>query len=114
MSERPQLPAHPSRQELRKAVIRLRLEVQRQELRQETQLLLHPLRQARDLGAGLRRQLPDTAPLWAAGGGAALLALLVGRNRRLRRLLRLGLVLLPLLLRAKAENRPEATREHSA
>jgi len=110
MSEQPRLSAHPSRQELRKAIVRLRLEVQRQELRQEMQQLLQPLQQARELGQGLRRQLPASAPLWAAGG-AGLLAVLLGSNRRLRRMLRLGLLLIPLLLEARTRNRSEAPDE---
>lgn len=110
MSEQPRLSPHPSRQELRKAIVRLRLEVQRQELRQEVQQLMQPLQQAREMGQGLRRQLPESAPLWAAGG-AGLLALLLGRNRRLRRMVRLGLLLIPLLLEARSRNRSEASDE---
>lgn len=110
MSEQPQLSPHPTRQELRKAIVRLRLEVQRQELRQEVHQLLQPLKQAREMGLGLRRQLPASAPLWAAGG-AGLLALALGRNRRLRRILRLGLLLIPLLLEARTRNRSEAPDE---
>lgn len=102
MNELPPLPARPSRRELRKAVLRLRLEVQRQQLQQEGQLLLQPLRQARDLGQGLRQQLAGSGPLWAAGGGAAALALLFSGKRRWLRLARLGLVLAPLLLKLRA------------
>lgn len=110
MSEQPRLSARPSRQELRKAIVRLRLEVQRQELRQEMHQLMQPLQHVREMGEGLRRQLPASAPLWAAGG-AGLLALLLGRNRRLRRMLRLGLLLIPLLLEARSRNRSESGDE---
>jgi len=98
MSELPQLSARPSRRELRKAVLRLRLEVQRQQLRQESEKLLQPLRQARDLGLGVRQQLRGGPSLWAAGGAAAAAALML---RRKRGLLRLAIVLAPLLLKLR-------------
>ncbi|WP_275627214.1 hypothetical protein [Pseudomonas sp. 273] len=101
MSELPQLSPRPTRQELRKAVLRLRLEVQRQQLRQESEKLLQPLRQARDLGQGVRQQLRGGASLWAAGGAAAAAALMLRRKRGLVRLLRLAIVLAPLLLKLR-------------
>lgn len=101
MSELPQLSARPSRRELRKAVLRLRLEVQRQQLRQESEKLLQPLRQARDLGLGVRQQLRGGPSLWAAGGAAAAAALMLRRKRGLLRLLRLAIVLAPLLLKLR-------------
>lgn len=103
MSELPNLPARPSRREMRKAIVRLRLELQRQQLQQEAQLLLQPLRQARDLGQSVRQHLHGFSPLWAAGGGAATLALLLGRKRRWMRLLRLGLILAPLLFKLRQQ-----------
>lgn len=107
MSELPQLSARPSRRELRKAVLRLRLEVQRQQLRQESEKLLQPLRQARDLGLGVRQQLRGGPSLWAAGGAAAAAALML---RRKRGLLRLAIVLAPLLLKLRqpATGKPAA------
>lgn len=105
MSELPQLSPRPSRRELRKAVLRLRLEVQRQQLRQESEKLLQPLRQARDLGQGVRQQFSGGASLWAAGGAAAAAAaaaaLMLRRKRGLVRLLRLAVVLAPLLLKLR-------------
>lgn len=45
MSQLPVNATGLSRRELRKAVIRLRLEMQRQQLRRESQLLVQPFRQ---------------------------------------------------------------------
>ncbi|HFT7353853.1 TPA: hypothetical protein ACGRV6_001007 [Pseudomonas aeruginosa] len=95
MSQLPVNATGLSRRELRKAVIRLRLEMQRQQLRRESQLLVQPFRQAQGLGHNLSQQLfgGGNAALWGAGG-AALLGVLL----RWQRLLRLGVALAPLLL----------------
>lgn len=93
MSELPESARHLSRTELRKAIVRLRLEMQRQQLKHESDLLLQPLKQARHLGQSLR----GSTPLWAGAGGAAALALLFGKRRWIR-LLRIGVALAPLLL----------------
>ena len=61
-------------------MIRLRLEMQRQQLRRESQLLVQPFRQAQGLGHNLSQQLfgGGNAALWGAGG-AALLGVLLGK-----------------------------------
>lgn len=64
MSEMPDA-RNLSRAELRKAIVRLRLEMQRQQLRQEGELLLQPLKQARHVGQSLRGGLAGNIPLWA-------------------------------------------------
>ncbi|HSC82377.1 MAG TPA: hypothetical protein VLC30_02065 [Pseudomonas sp.] len=95
------LPAPPrssSRRELRKAVIRLRLEMHRQELRHESLLLTRPLRQLR----GLARELPASldiphAPLWGAAG-IGLLGFLLARGGNAERWLSIGSRLYKLLL----------------
>ncbi|HDY5948578.1 TPA: hypothetical protein RQ911_002634 [Pseudomonas aeruginosa] len=99
MSQLPVNATGLSRRELRKAVIRLRLEMQRQQLRRESQLLVQPFRQAQGLGHNLSQQLfgDGNAALWGAGG-AALLGVLLGKGGRWQRLLRLGVTLAPLLL----------------
>ncbi|MBS7661277.1 hypothetical protein I0D00_04860 [Pseudomonas lalucatii] len=95
----PELPAKASRSELRKAMLRLRLEMHRQELRHETLVLLQPLRQAQHFGRHWREELRDSnAPLWAAGG-ALLLATLGMRRGHWRRWLRIALIAFPLLRR---------------
>ncbi|UCL85317.1 hypothetical protein [Pseudomonas sp. HS-18] len=99
MSEMPDA-RNLSRAELRKAIVRLRLEMQRQQLRQEGELLLQPLKQVRHVGQSLRGGLAGNIPLWGAGGAAAL-ALLFGRKRRWIRLLRLGIALAPVILQMR-------------
>ena len=51
----PNLPQGASRRELRKAVLRMRLEMHRQELRHEMLQIGHPLKQVREYGRRLRR-----------------------------------------------------------
>ncbi|MCY1288120.1 hypothetical protein D9M68_403460 [compost metagenome] len=88
----PEIPPNASRQELRKALLRLRLEMHRQEIRHESQQLLQPLRKVRNFSSGL-----PNAPLW---GIAALSALgfLAGKRQGLRRLIRIGTLLYPVLM----------------
>lgn len=89
----PVLPHNASRRELRKAVLRMRLEMRRQEIRHEALQIVQPLRQARNLGMNLRH---GSAPLWLTGGALALAGMLGGK-RGWRRWLRLALVMAPLL-----------------
>ncbi|WP_271411764.1 hypothetical protein [Pseudomonas sp. Q1-7] len=101
----PELPRHASRRDMRKALIRLRLEMQRQELRHESLLLTQPLRQAQDLTRQL--DIPH-APLWGVAAVAAL-GFLAARKGSLRRGLRLAGALYPLLqalLRNPPQDRP--------
>ncbi|MBM7060930.1 hypothetical protein JQX08_09450 [Pseudomonas sp. UL073] len=94
----PELPAHASRQELRKALIRLRLEMHRQEIRHETRQLLQPLHKARSFTGSLPRSLGlGSAPAWGIGALAAL-GLLTRKRRGLVRLVRIGTLLYPLLM----------------
>ncbi|MDP2245516.1 hypothetical protein [Pseudomonas sp.] len=95
----PELPAKASRSELRKAMLRLRLEMHRQELRHETLVMLQPLRQAQYFSSHWREELGNSnAPLWVAGG-ALLLATLGVRRGNWRRWLRIALIAFPLLRR---------------
>lgn len=105
MSEMPDA-RNLTRAELRKAIIRLRLEMQRQQVRQEGERLLQPLKQARDFSQSLRSGLSGSAPLWGAGGAAAL-ALLLGRKRRWIRLLRVGIALAPIILQMRRQPDPK-------
>lgn len=94
----PTLPHQGSRRELRKAVIRLRLELHRQELRHESLLLTRPLRQIQ----GLARELPDSlgiphAPLWGLVG-VGLLGFLLARTGDAKHWTSLGRRLYRLLL----------------
>ncbi|MDO9623524.1 MAG: hypothetical protein Q7J46_06000 [Pseudomonas sp.] len=95
----PELPAKASRSDLRKAMLRLRLEMHRQELRHETLVMLQPLRQAQYFSSHWRQELGNSnTPLWVAGG-ALLLATLGVRRGNWRRWLRIALIAFPLLRR---------------
>ena len=61
----PTLPPGASRRELRKAVLRMRLEMHRQELRHEILQITHPLQQVREYGQRLRQ---GNAPFLLTGG----------------------------------------------
>ena len=94
----PILPPGASRRELRKAVLRMRLEMHRQELRHEMLQISQPLKQAREYGQRLRQ---GNAPFLLTGGVLALAGLLGGK-RGWRRWLRLALIMAPLLRRRQS------------
>ena len=95
----PELPSNASRREMRIALVRMRLELNRQELRHEALVMLQPLRQAQDFGKHMREQLgKGSTPLWVAGG-AVLLTTLAVKKTDWRRWLRLALIAFPLLRR---------------
>lgn len=94
----PTLPPGASRRELRKAVLRMRLEMHRQELRHEILQITHPLQQVREYGQRLRK---GNAPFLLTGGALALAGLLGGK-RGWRRWLRLALIIAPLLRRRQS------------
>ncbi|MCF5715258.1 MULTISPECIES: hypothetical protein [Pseudomonas syringae group] len=92
-----------TRRELRKALIRLRMEMHRQEIRHESTQLLQPLQRF----LGIRHDWKSAlgfrhAPLWGVGS-VALLGFLsgkrakTGRTSLLGRLLKLGITLTPLI-----------------
>jgi hypothetical protein len=99
----PDLPQNHNRRELRKALIRLRMEMHRQEIRHESANLLRPLQRAR----GMANDLPGSlgikhAPLWGVGV-VTLLGFLTGkgarggRNGSVSRMIKLTTGLLPLI-----------------
>ena len=96
----PELPNTRNPRELRKALLRLRMEMHRQEIRHESAQLLEPLRRVRGMGSSLHDGLGiKHAPLWGIGAVVAL-GVLTGKgvlSGNLARLLRLGTSLLPLL-----------------
>ncbi|AYC33474.1 hypothetical protein D3880_14390 [Pseudomonas cavernae] len=103
----PTLPPNASRQELRKALIRLRLEMHRQEIRHESQLILKPLHKVRGIATNWQQTLGlSHAPLWGIAGVTAL-AFFAGKGRGLRRWLRIGALLYPALMTAL--RRPSGT-----
>ncbi|CAE6941017.1 MULTISPECIES: hypothetical protein [Pseudomonas] len=91
----PTLPPGASRRQLRKAVLRMRLEMHRQEVRHEVLQISEPLQQVREYGKRLRT---GNAPLLLTGGVLALAGLLGGK-RGWRRWARLALIVAPLLRR---------------
>ncbi|MEK1906922.1 MAG: hypothetical protein AAAB13_14155 [Pseudomonas sp.] len=96
----PELPHNCSRRELRRTLIRMRLEMHRQEIRHESLLLTRPFRQVQ----GLARDLPASlglkhAPLWGIAGVGAL-GFLLARGGDISRWASLGSRLYPLLLAA--------------
>ncbi|MER2299280.1 MULTISPECIES: hypothetical protein [Pseudomonas] len=96
----PELPHTRNPRELRKALLRLRLEMHRQEIRQESGQLLQPLVRLRGMGSSLHDGLGiKHAPLWGIGAVVAL-GFLTGKGVRsgnLSRLVRLGTSLVPLV-----------------
>ncbi|MGR3896031.1 hypothetical protein [Pseudomonas sp. 1176_21] len=100
----PELPQTTDRRELRKALVRLRLEMRRQEIRHESGQLLKPLTRLRGVGDSLQGGLQGSlgikhAPLWGIGA-VVLLGFLTGkgaRNGSLTRLAGVGSSLTPLI-----------------
>jgi hypothetical protein len=100
----PELPPNSSRTEMRKALIRLRMEMHRQEIRHESAQLLQPLQRVR----GMTQNLQDGfgikhAPLWGVAA-VTLIGFLTGKGAKngggldsLTRLVRLGTTLAPLI-----------------
>lgn len=109
---RPDIPQARTRQEMRKALVRLRMEMHRQEIRQETRQLLHPLQRVRGLtqrwheGFGLKH-----ASLWGVAA-VSLLGFLGGKRARsgrsggLSRWIRLATALVPLIKLAQSARKP--------
>ena len=78
----PEMPKNASRQELRKTLIRLRMEMHRQEIRHESQQLLQPLQKMRGMTSNWQETLGiKHAPLWGIGI-VSLLGFLTGRSAK--------------------------------
>lgn len=100
----PELPQTTDRRELRKALVRLRMEMHRQEIRHEAGEALKPLSRLRTLGDNVQSSLQGGfgikhAPLWGMGA-VVLLGFLTGKGARSGNLSRLGKLtgtLLPLI-----------------
>ena len=103
-----------SRRELRKALIRLRMEMHRQEIRQESSTLLQPLRRVRGMTTDWQGTLGiKHAPLWGMGI-VTLLGYFSGKGAKgtkgsrtggLGRLIKLGVSVLPIVRLALASSR---------
>lgn len=99
----PEVPQNTSRREMRKVLIRLRMEMHRQEIRHESQQLLQPLQRVRGLGQSWQEGFGlKHAPLWGVAV-VTLLGFITGKGTKsggvssLTRLVRLGTSLLPLI-----------------
>lgn len=76
------VPNGATRREMRKALIRLRMEMHRQEIRQEARQFVNPLSRFRNMGQGLNKSLKvNHAPLWGVGL-VSLLGFLSGKGAR--------------------------------
>lgn len=99
----PELSQTATRRELRKALIRLRMEMHRQEIRHESSQLLEPIRRVRNMTQDWQGTLGiKHAPLWGIGI-VTLLGFLSGKGAKgggiggVTRLVKLGTSLLPLI-----------------
>jgi hypothetical protein len=100
-----------TRRELRKALVRLRMEMHRQEIRQESTNLLQPLRRVRGLGQDWQGALGiKHAPLWGMAA-VTLLGFLSGKGAKgarsggFTRMVKLGVSLLPVIRMALGSSR---------
>jgi hypothetical protein len=110
----PELPANASKLELRKALIQMRLELNRQQLRHETLLLVKPLQNARDLSQHCSSALgKSSAPILGAVA-LGILALALVQRKQLGSWLSLGSALAPLLTQLLRRNSPESSPAASA
>ena len=81
----PELPQTHNRRELRKALIRLRMEMHRQEIRHESAQMMRPLHRMRGMATDLPGSLGiKHAPLWGVGI-VSLLGFLTGKGARSKR-----------------------------
>ncbi|GLK88812.1 hypothetical protein [Pseudomonas turukhanskensis] len=87
----------PTRQELRKQLVRLRMEMHRHELRHETHQLLQPLRQMRGSAKTWQGTLSSVhAPAWGMAAVTAL-GFFGAKTKKLSRWLKIGLSLYPVI-----------------
>ena len=98
-----EIPQNTSRREMRKALIRLRMEMHRLEIRHESQQLMAPLNKMRDMRHNWQDSLGiKHAPLWGVAA-VTLMGFFTGKGAKgggissLTRLVRLGAGLIPLI-----------------
>ena len=99
----PEMPPKASRREMRKVLIRLLMEMHRQEIRHEAQQLMQPLQKMRGMTTNWQDSLGiKHAPLWGVAA-VTLLGFLTGKGARskgtgrMSRLIGLTTGLLPLI-----------------
>ena len=98
-----EIPQNTSRREMRKALIRLRMEMHRQEIRHESQQLMAPLHKMRTMRHSWQDSLGiKHAPLWGVAA-VTLMGFFTGKGAKggsissITRLVRLGAGLIPLI-----------------
>ena len=98
-----EIPPSTTRREMRKALIRQRMDMHRQEIRHESQQLMLPLTTVRNMSHNWQDSLGIThAPLWGVAA-VTLLGFITGKGAKsggaggLTRLIRLGTSLGPLI-----------------
>jgi len=98
-----EVPQSTTRREMRKALIRLRMEMHRQEIRHESQQLMLPLTKVRNMSHNWQDSLGiKHAPLWGVAA-VTLMGFLTGKGAKggsissVTRLVRLGAGLIPLI-----------------
>ena len=102
----PDIPQAQTRQEMRKALVRLRMELHRQEIRASSWQQMRGLSQSWHEGFGIKH-----APLWGVAA-VSLLGFVTGRRTRRGRssgitgLIRLTTTLLPLIKLAQSMRKP--------
>ena len=96
-------PASTTRREMRKALIRLRMEMHRQEIRHESQQLMVPLNKIHNMGQSWHDGFGiKHAPLWGVAA-VTLIGFFTGKGAKggsigsVTRLVRLGAGLIPLI-----------------
>ena len=106
----PDIPQNTSRREMRKVLIRLRMEMHRQEIRHESQQLMAPLHKVRDMRHNWQDSLGiKHAPLWGVAA-VTLIGFFTGKGAKgggissVTRLVRLGAGLIPLIKLAMQGN----------
>ncbi|MPQ82692.1 hypothetical protein F0170_01035 [Pseudomonas sp. MAFF 730085] len=98
-----EVPHTNSRREMRKALIRLRMEMHRQEIRHESHQLMLPLHKVRNMGSNWQDSLGiKHAPLWGVAA-VTLMGFFTGKGAKggslgkVTGLVRLGAGLIPLI-----------------
>jgi hypothetical protein len=109
-----ELPANASKRELRKALIQMRMELHRQQLRHETLLLTKPLQNAHSLSQQWTAALGKKRTPMLGAAVAGVLALAFMQRKQLGSWLTLGSALAPLLTQLLRSASPASSGEPTA
>lgn len=109
-----ELPANASKHELRKALIQMRMELHRQQLRHETLLVTKPLQNAHNLSQQWTAALGKNRTPILGAALAGVLALAFIQRKQLGSWLSLGSTLAPLLTQLLRSVNPEPRSQPTA